>query len=98
MHIDKDTRRGHGDTARAQSWRRVKATATPSSSGRALSAGELEWTDGMLYPLLHRLSARVRDHGVAIVTGRASPQVLRDHRRGTSGTPISNGSGRRSLR
>src|SRR3712207_69045 len=22
---------------------------------RALSAGELEWTDGMLYPLLHRL-------------------------------------------
>jgi DNA-binding PadR family transcriptional regulator len=23
---------------------------------RALSAGELQWTDGMLYPLLHRLS------------------------------------------
>jgi DNA-binding PadR family transcriptional regulator len=23
---------------------------------RALSGGELEWTDGMLYPLLHRLS------------------------------------------
>jgi DNA-binding PadR family transcriptional regulator len=23
---------------------------------RALSEGELEWTDGMLYPLLHRLS------------------------------------------
>ena len=23
---------------------------------RELSAGELEWTDGMLYPLLHRLS------------------------------------------
>jgi DNA-binding PadR family transcriptional regulator len=22
---------------------------------RALSAGEIEWTDGMLYPLLHRL-------------------------------------------
>ena len=22
---------------------------------RALSGGELEWTDGMLYPLLHRL-------------------------------------------
>ena len=22
---------------------------------RALSAGELEWSDGMLYPLLHRL-------------------------------------------
>ena len=57
MHIDKDL---------------VAAAATPlvlailaegESYGyailkrvRALSAGELEWTDGMLYPLLHRLS------------------------------------------
>ena len=33
---------------------------------RELSDGELEWTDGMLYPLLHRLRpARVRDDGVA---------------------------------
>ena len=56
MHIDKDL---------------VAASATPlvlailaegESYGNAilkrvreLSAGELEWTDGMLYPLLHRL-------------------------------------------
>ena len=56
MHIDKDL---------------VAASATPlvlailadgESYGyailkrvRALSAGEIEWTDGMLYPLLHRL-------------------------------------------
>ena len=56
MHIDKDL---------------VAASATPlvlailadgESYGyailkrvRALSAGELQWTDGMLYPLLHRL-------------------------------------------
>ena len=56
MHIDKDL---------------VAASATPlvlailaegESYGyailkrvRALSRGELEWTDGMLYPLLHRL-------------------------------------------
>jgi DNA-binding PadR family transcriptional regulator len=56
MHIDKDL---------------VAASATPlvlailadgESYGyailkrvRAISAGELEWTDGMLYPLLHRL-------------------------------------------
>ena len=57
MHIDKDL---------------VAASATPlvlailtegESYGyailkrvRELSGGELEWTDGMLYPLLHRLS------------------------------------------
>ena len=57
MHIDKDL---------------IAASATPlvlailaegESYGyailkrvRALSAGELVWTDGMLYPLLHRLS------------------------------------------
>ena len=56
MHIDKDL---------------VAASATPlvlailaegESYGyailkrvRALSSGEIEWTDGMLYPLLHRL-------------------------------------------
>ncbi len=56
MHIDKDL---------------IAASATPlvlailaegESYGyailkrvRTLSAGELEWTDGMLYPLLHRL-------------------------------------------
>ena len=56
MHIDKDL---------------IAASATPlvlamlaegESYGyailkrvRALSAGELEWTDGMLYPILHRL-------------------------------------------
>ena len=27
---------------------------------RAVSGGELEWTDGMLYPLLHRLEREVR--------------------------------------
>lgn len=57
MHVDKDL---------------VAASATPlvlailaerESYGyailkriRVLSGGELEWTDGMLYPLLHRLS------------------------------------------
>ena len=57
MHIDKDL---------------VAASATPlvlailaegESYGyallkrvRELSGGELEWTDGMLYPLLHRLA------------------------------------------
>ncbi len=57
MHVDKDL---------------VAASATPlvlailaerESYGyailkrvRALSGGELEWSDGMLYPLLHRLS------------------------------------------
>ena len=70
MHIDKDL---------------VAASATPlvlailsegESYGyallkrvRALSEGELEWTDGMLYPLLHRL------HRLGYVTTewRASP-------------------------
>lgn len=64
MHIDKDL---------------VAASATPMvltilSEGesygyailkrvRELSNGELEWTDGMLYPLLHRL------HRLGLVTG-----------------------------
>jgi PadR family transcriptional regulator PadR len=49
---------------------------------RELSGGELEWTDGMLYPLLHSPPpARVRNNGVADAAGRASPQLLRDHRR-----------------
>jgi DNA-binding PadR family transcriptional regulator len=40
---------------------------------RALSAGELEWTDGMLYPLLHRL------HRLGYVTTvwRAPPEGRR---------------------
>jgi hypothetical protein len=82
MHIDKDL---------------VAASATPlvlailaeaESYGyailkrvRALSGGELEWTDGMLYPL-----ARVRDHGVANATGRSAPPVLHAHRRRTGST------------
>ena len=86
MHIDKDL---------------VAASATPlvlailaegESYGyailkrvRELSGGELEWTDGMLYPLLHRLlPARVRDDRVADAARRPSPQVLRDHRRRAS--------------
>ena len=87
MHIDKDL---------------VAASATPlvlailaegESYGyailkrvRELSGGELEWTDGMLYPLLHRLEpARVRDDGVAHAAGRAAPPVLHDHRRRAGG-------------
>ena len=50
---------------------------------RELSGGELEWTDGMLYPLLHRL----RRLGYVTTEWRTPPrrppaQVLRDHRRG----------------
>ena len=53
---------------------------------RELSGGELEWTDGMLYPLLHRLApARLRDHGVADAAGGPASPVLRDHRRRTGG-------------
>jgi PadR family transcriptional regulator PadR len=93
MHIDKDL---------------VAASATPlvlailaegESYGyailkriRALSEGELEWTDGMLYPLLHRLhrlgyvttesrtspEGRRRKYYVLTDDGRAA---LADHRR-----------------
>ena len=79
MHIDKDL---------------VAAAATPlvlailaeGEAGyailkrvRALSGGELEWTDGMLYPLLHRLSRlgyvttewRTPPEGVAASTTRS---------------------------
>ena len=75
MHIDKDL---------------VAASATPlvlailaegESYGyailkrvRALSGGELQWTDGMLYPLLHRL----RRLGYVTTEWRAPPQ--RSHR------------------
>ena len=53
---------------------------------RELSGGELEWTDGMLYPLLHRLApAGIRDNRVADAARRASPPVLRDHRRRAGG-------------
>jgi PadR family transcriptional regulator len=59
---------------------------------RALSGGELEWTDGMLYPLLHRISrlgyvttewrtppeARRRKYYVITDDGRAA---LADHQR-----------------
>jgi DNA-binding PadR family transcriptional regulator len=40
---------------------------------RALSAGELEWTDGMLYPLLHRL----RRLGYVTTEWRTSPEGRR---------------------
>jgi PadR family transcriptional regulator PadR len=74
MHIDKDL---------------VAAAATPlvlailaegESYGyailkrvRALSAGELEWTDGMLYPLLHRLGRL----GYVTTEWRTSPEGRR---------------------
>ena len=74
MHIDKDL---------------VAAVATPlvlailaegESYGyailkrvRALSGGELEWTDGMLYPLLHRLSRL----GYVTTEWRTSPEGRR---------------------
>ena len=74
MHIDKDL---------------VAASATPivlailaggESYGyailkrvRALSGGELEWTDGMLYPLLHRLGRL----GYVTTEWRASPEGRR---------------------
>ena len=74
MHIDKDL---------------VAASATPlvlailadgESYGyailkrvRALSGGELEWSDGMLYPLLHRLSRL----GYVTTEWRSSPEGRR---------------------
>src|SRR5918998_733032 len=74
MHIDKDL---------------VAASATPlvlailaegESYGyailkrvRALSEGQLEWTDGMLYPLLHRL----RRLGYVTTEWRTSPEGRR---------------------
>jgi PadR family transcriptional regulator PadR len=74
MHIDKDL---------------VAASATPivlaivaeaESYGyailkrvRALSAGDLEWTDGMLYPLLHRLGRL----GYVTTEWRSSPEGRR---------------------
>ena len=74
MHIDKD---------------RVAASATPlvlailaedETYGyallkrvRELSGGELEWTDGMLYPLLHRL----RRLGYVTMEWRTSPEGRR---------------------
>ena len=74
MHIDKD---------------RVAASATPlvlailakgESYGyailkrvRALSEGELEWTDGMLYPLRHRLGRL----GYVTTEWRTSPEGRR---------------------
>ena len=40
---------------------------------RALSGGELEWTDGMLYPLLHRLGRL----GYVTTEWRTSPEGRR---------------------
>ena len=40
---------------------------------RALSGGELEWTDGMLYPLLDRL----RRHGYVTTEWRTPPEGRR---------------------
>jgi PadR family transcriptional regulator, regulatory protein PadR len=40
---------------------------------RSLSAGELEWTDGMLYPLLHRLGRL----GYVTTEWRTSPEGRR---------------------
>jgi PadR family transcriptional regulator, regulatory protein PadR len=40
---------------------------------RALSGGQLEWTDGMLYPLLHRL----RRLGYVTTEWRTSPEGRR---------------------
>jgi PadR family transcriptional regulator PadR len=40
---------------------------------RALSGGELDWTDGMLYPLLHRL----RRLGYVTTEWRTSPEGRR---------------------
>ena len=40
---------------------------------RELSGGEIEWTDGMLYPLLHRL----RRLGYVTTEWRASPEGRR---------------------
>ncbi len=98
MHIDKDL---------------VAASATPlvlailaegESYGyailkrvRALSGGELEWTDGMLYPLLHRL----RRLGYVTTEWRTSPEGRRRKYYMSPTTdeqhsPTSDGSGRPS--
>ena len=48
---------------------------------RELSQGELEWSDGMLYPLLHRLERLgYVTTGLADAAGGAPSPVLRDHR------------------
>ena len=62
---------------------------------RELSGGELDWTDGMLYPLLHRL------HRLGYVTtdsadapGGPPPEVLPHQRRRPGGArPSTSGSG-----
>jgi PadR family transcriptional regulator, regulatory protein PadR len=95
MHIDKDL---------------VAASATPlvlailaedESYGyailkrvRELSGGELEWTDGMLYPLLHRL----RRLGYVTTEWRTPPQgvaasTTRSPTTGEQRWQSSNGSG-----
>ena len=98
MHIDKDL---------------VAASATPlvlailaegESYGyallkrvRELSGGELEWTDGMLYPLLHRLGRL----GYVTTEWRTSPEGRRRNYSRSPTTaeqrsPTSDGNGRPS--
>ena len=48
-----------------------------------LSGGRLEWSDGMLYPVLHRLERLgLHRREVAEVGERAAAQVLPDHAAG----------------
>ena len=65
---------------------------------RELSGGELEWTDGMLYPLLHRLEpARVRDDRVAARRRKdAAAGTTRSPTTGARRSRSSGGSGRPS--
>jgi hypothetical protein len=48
---------------------------------RQVSGGRMEWTDGMLYPVLHRLERLGHVGRGAVGSGgeRAPPQVLPDH-------------------
>ena len=48
-----------------------------------LSGGHLQWTDGMLYPVLHRLERQGLGLGeVGRVRDRPQAQVLPDHKEG----------------
>ena len=64
---------------------------------REVSGGRMEWTDGMLYPVLHRLERL--GHVEArweVARERPPSQVLRDHRRAARrSSPRNAGSGRR---
>ena len=81
-------RRRLGDTARARDPGRGRELRLrhPQAGARALRGrARVDRRDALPAAPSPR-AARVRDDGVANATGRASPQVLRDHRRGTSGT------------